>query len=123
MRYIPCFIVFLIIFTAFTAAGESLPDYEPYEEEEFPRWALDLRRAEVIFFGTLPFTFFTSTLSYDLYRYAVNDFDSNMVPALFGNTTPPVLTNDEKLQIILVSVSLSAILSVLDYLLGEPWHD
>ena len=103
--------------------GEGLPDYEPYEEDEFPGWALNLRRGEVIFFGTIPFTFFISNLSYDIYQYASNNFDSNFAPALFGNTTPPILTNTEKLQIIAVSVSLSGILTIVDYLLGEPWHD
>lgn len=123
MRSLSFIIILLLLFSLSPLFGDSLPDYEPYEEEEFPGWALDLRRGEVIFFGTIPFTFFASKLSYDLYRYASNNFDSDLVPALFGNTTPPVLNNDEKFQIILVSVSLSAFLAVLDYLLGKPWND
>ena len=114
MRFIVVFIVILLLFSILPVFGESLPDYEPYNDEEFPKWVLDIRRGEVIFFGTIPITFFASSLSYDLFRYAFNNFDSNLVPALFGNTTPPVLNNDEKLQIIMVSVSLSAFLAVLD---------
>ncbi len=123
MRFFSFIIIILILFTFIPLTGETLPDYEPYEDNEFPDWALDLRRGEVIFFGTIPFTFFASNLSYDLFRYAVNNFDPDLVPALFGNTTPPALTKDEKLQIIMVSVSLSAFLAFLDYLLGEPWND
>lgn len=123
MRIISFIIIIFLIFSVLPVIGESLPDYEPYEEEEFPQWALDLRRGEVIFFGTIPFTFFVSTLSYDMYIYASNNFDSNFAPALFGNTTPPILTKNEKLQIIAFSVSLSTLLALLDYFLGEPWND
>ena len=122
MRIISFFLTILFL-SVVPLTGETLPEYEPYEEEEFPGWAHDLRRAEVIFFGTIPFTFFASGLSYDLYKYASNNFNSDFAPALFGNTTPPVLTNDEKWQLIKISVSLSAFLSLLDYLLGEPWND
>ena len=123
MRFLSIIIIFLILFTFIPLAGETLPEYVPYEDDEFPNWALNLRRGEVIFFGTIPFTFFTSIISYELYRYVVNNFDPNLVPALFGNTTPPTLSKDEKLQIIMVSVSLSGFLAILDYLLGEPWND
>ncbi|MCK5673343.1 MAG: hypothetical protein KAH95_08195 [Spirochaetales bacterium] len=123
MRNLSYIIILFLIFSVLPVMGEGLPDYEPYEEDEFPGWALNLRRGEVIFFGTIPFTFFISNLSYDIYQYASNNFDSNFAPALFGNTTPPILTNTEKLQIIAVSVSLSGILTIVDYLLGEPWND
>lgn len=123
MKAVYILIILLLFFSIFSVFGETLPVYEPYKEEEFPKWALDLRRAEVIFFGTIPFTFFASSLSYDLYIYTSNSFNSKFTPALFGNTTPPILTNNEKVQIIMVSVSFSAFLAVLDYLLGEPWND
>ena len=32
-------------------------DYEPYEEDEFPLWLSEIRRAESIFFGSLVITF------------------------------------------------------------------
>ncbi len=123
MRFVCVFIIFLLLTSTFPIFGDSLPDYEPYEEQEFPKWARNLRRGEVIFFGTVPFTFFISGFSFDLYRYAVNDFNPDLAPALLGNTTPPILTNNEKLQIIAFSVSFSFILSILDYLLGEPWNE
>lgn len=117
-------ILLLIIFITIPLfSGESLPEYEPYEDDEFPQWAKDLRRYEIIFFGTIPFTFFFSSFSYDFYRYASNNFDQTLAPAILGNKTPPVNTHNEKLQIIAVSVSLSAILALVDYLLGQPWND
>lgn len=117
------FIIFLLIIflTIPLFSGESLPDYEPYQENEFPQWAKDLRRWEIIFFGTIPFSFFYTSFSYDFYRYASNDFDSIYAPAILGNKTPLIRTNSEKLQIIAFSLSLSAVLAFADYLLGKPW--
>jgi len=122
-KLISIIIFFLFVFSVFSFGGENLPDYEPYQEKEFPQWAHDLRRGEVIFFGTIPFTFFISSFSYSFYIYASNNYDLNYAPGLFGNKTPPVLSNIEKLQIIGVSVSLSSFLTLLDYLLGKPWND
>ncbi|MCK5198471.1 MAG: hypothetical protein KAR21_08975 [Spirochaetales bacterium] len=120
------FIIALLLIVFITIplfSGESLPEYEPYQEDEFPQWAKDLRRAEIIFFGTIPFSFFYSSFSYDFYRYAINNFDESFAPAIFGNKTPPIRTNEEKWQIIIASVSLSAVLVLVDYLLGQPWND
>jgi len=116
-------IFFLFSFSVFSFGGDNLPEYEPYQENEFPQWAHDLRRGEVIFFGTIPFTFFISSFSYNFYIYASNNYDLEYAPALFGNKTPPVLSNAEKLQIIGVSVSISSFLAILDYILGKPWND
>lgn len=38
-------------------------DYEKYQKSEFPKWALDLRRAECLFFGGLPIAFPVSALA------------------------------------------------------------
>ncbi|MCK5198373.1 MAG: hypothetical protein KAR21_08485 [Spirochaetales bacterium] len=85
--------------------------------------AKDLRRWEIIFFGTIPFSFFYTSFTYDFYRLASNNFDSSYAPAIFGNKTPTVRTNGEKIQIIAFSLSLSAVLAFADYLLGKPWNE
>ena len=36
-----------------------------YTPDEFPQWAVEFRRAETIFFGSLPLTFLASTLAYE----------------------------------------------------------
>lgn len=121
----PFIIVFLLfVFLAIPLfSGDSLPDYEPYEDDEFPQWAKDLRRAEIIFFGTIPFTFLYTSFSYDFYRYVSSGFDESFAPAFPGNTTTHIKTNDEKWQILKISLSLSAVCALLDYLLGQPWND
>ncbi len=123
MRLTAIVLLFFIFSTISLFPGESLPEYEPYDADEFPGWTKDLRRAEIIFFGTIPFSFFYTSFSYDFYRYAFNDFDRTLAPALLGNKTPPIRTNGEKWQIIALSVSFSAVFALVDYLLGQPWND
>ena len=35
----------------------------PYDDSEFPKWSLDLRRGEILFFGSLPITFAMTSLA------------------------------------------------------------
>ena len=53
---------------------------EPYRPEEFPDWALDLRRAEIVFFGSLPFSLFFTFEAYDLGRFVASGFDPLLAP-------------------------------------------
>lgn len=74
--------------------------YEPYEDDEFPQWALDLRRAECIFFGgipiTLPVTYLVSNL-----------FDADLT----------------LLQALGIACSVSAVITLIDYILGVVNED
>ncbi|MDR1212005.1 MAG: hypothetical protein LBK40_07230 [Spirochaetaceae bacterium] len=47
---------------------------------EFPLWARDLRRAEIITFGAVPFTMFFSIFAVDSYRWATHDRDLRYAP-------------------------------------------
>ena len=40
-----------------------------YDDIEFPQWAKDLRRTEIITFGSLPFVTLWTTVGYSLYEY------------------------------------------------------
>lgn len=74
--------------------------YEPYGDDEFPQWALDLRRAECIFFGgipiTLPVTYLVSNL-----------FDADLT----------------LLQALGIACSVSAVITLIDYILGVVNED
>jgi hypothetical protein len=60
--------------------AQQLPPPDPlmpeeYDPEEFPMWAHDLRRYEVIAIGSYPITFFATSLIYDFSVFAANDFN------------------------------------------------
>jgi hypothetical protein len=37
--------------------------------EDMPQWAKDLRRGEIVAFGSIPFTMFIATFAMDMYRW------------------------------------------------------
>jgi len=95
--------------------GEQEP--EPYTEEEFPDWLEALRRAEIIAFGSLPFTFAFSFLAYDVFRYIYHGFDQSYLP--IGSPNPEPYTATENLGVVLAAGAGSIIIAVVDALLGR----
>ena len=73
----------------------SLEGYEPYNNGEFPKWSLDLRRSECIFFGGIPITFPVSALAFNLAKK-----DASFLETLG------------------VACAISAVITVVDYVLG-----
>lgn len=73
-------LMLLIISGASLLPAQQLPPPEPlmpeeYDPDEFPLWAHDLRRYEVVAIGTYPITFFATSLIYDFSMYATSDFN------------------------------------------------
>ncbi len=73
----------------------SLDNYEPYGKHEFPKWALDLRRAECIFFGGIPIAFPLTALTFSLFKQ-----DTNFLKTLG------------------IACSVTAMIAIVDYVLG-----
>ncbi|MBQ2048873.1 MAG: hypothetical protein II493_00510 [Spirochaetales bacterium] len=73
----------------------TLDGYEPYRTEEFPKWSLNLRRAECIFFGGIPIAFPVTVLAYS-----------------FTDKQPTFL------ETLGVACAVSAVIAVVDYVLG-----
>ena len=74
------FLLLLSIIASGFLPAQQLPPPDPlmpeeYDPEEFPMWAHDLRRYEVIAIGSYPITFFATSLIYDFSVFASNDFN------------------------------------------------
>lgn len=54
--------------TAVTAAGGAA--VVSFDTTGFPQWVKDIRRWEIVAFGSFPFTMFTATFAMDTYRWA-----------------------------------------------------
>ena len=59
-------LILIICLSASLFATPIKYEYEPYEEEEFPLWSRELRRAESIFFGSFVITLPVTALCYSL---------------------------------------------------------
>lgn len=66
-------LILLIIVPATPLFSEGNPEPIPYGDEEFSEGLRTLRRAEIIFFGSVPITFLLSGLGWELGQAAAGD--------------------------------------------------
>ncbi len=93
-------------FLPMASGGQIDPD-SPYGNIDFPQWALDLRRFEVIFIGSLPVTFLFATLI------------DGLVNSGGGGVNFGEGANQDYLQLLLISSYASLGIAVTDFILGK----
>ncbi|MDR1625818.1 MAG: hypothetical protein LBT33_04695 [Spirochaetia bacterium] len=95
---------------------------EPYAPDEFPYGIRALRRAEIITLGLFPFAYFFSSFAYDTGRYAMHGFNSSYAPGPFASAERVSRSESDTRNVILISISLSALLAAVDFFieLDEP---
>ena len=103
-KAIALILVFLMVIPP-VFADPIVYEYEPYEEEEFPIWSYELRRAESIFFGSLVITFPVAMGVYALGKQ-------------FGMPTPSE-TYQEVLIEAGIAAGLSLVIALTDWLIGR----
>ena len=96
----------------------------PYTDDEFPPWALDLRRAEIVATGTLPLTLLVARLLYGIGRFAVKSIQAGAIdmayaPAFLSSAGAVPLSRDEKLIILGAAGVLSSTIALIDLRLGR----
>lgn len=102
------------------AAAEPTVTIEPYTKDEFPGWLQDLRRAEIVSLGSLPFVTLGVTLGYSLYRYFSHGMDSNYFPNPFAKSSSAAsLTTDEQLGIFFTSLGVAAAVGITDFTISS----
>ncbi len=117
MKWWPLFILLFLQWGGIVCLGAEefngpVTEPLPYEEIEFPEWAHDMRRFEVIFFGSVPLSYIVTNLVYDLSIYASHDFKTEY---RMGTARD----QDDIEFMLITSVSVSAGIAVLDYIIGQ----
>lgn len=91
----------------------------PYGPDEFPDWQKDLRRAEIISFGALPFVTFMASIYYDVYRYYDHAQDEAYLPwPLKKQDIAEPLSESEQKNVLFASIGISVGVAVFDF----AWH-
>jgi hypothetical protein len=96
-----------------TFAANILPDTQ--SSSEFPLWARDLRRGEIVAFGSFPFALFASTFAVDSVRYFQHSRDSKYLPWPFKGPGAVEMSRDERKKILLIAAAASAAIAVIDF--------
>ena len=105
MRKIIAAVLIVLMIVPPLAADPIRYEYEPYEEDEFPIWSMELRRAETIFFGSLVLTF---PVAMGIYSLA----------STLGMPTPEE-EYKQVLQQALIAGGLSLIIAGTDWIIGK----
>ena len=117
------FSVLLFLSAASVIYGEDDPYTdlipEKYSEDEFSDGWKKIRRAEIIFFGTYPFSLLFTKIGYDFSDYAASGFSRSKAPAIFGGSEQEGYSDDETRQILITAVYVSAAFALTDYIIGE----
>lgn len=79
-------------------------EYDPYTDEEFPPFLHGIRRSEVLFFGSIPVAYLYCNLGYMAYSQA---------------TGVSMESEDKNYMLLYASLSVSAAVVILDYILGK----
>lgn len=105
------------VFIGIGAFAQSVPVAEPYAKEEFPQWALDVRRAEAVAFGALPFTIFFAQFAIDSRRYYENDWDRRYAPWPIKAAGAVSMTEGEYLTAFTAGCIGAATIALVDYVI------
>ncbi|MGI0530283.1 hypothetical protein [Treponema socranskii] len=116
-----CAVLLLLCVIAFPCRAKESKDTTPvpYTDDEFPQFMKDLRRAEIISFGALPFVTLTSTIVYSSARYAQHGFDSEYFPNPFAKASASNgYSTAEQAGILLTSAGISVGIGLTDLLVS-----
>ena len=102
MKITAFFIVFVLFFSSLYAADDTA---EPYSKDEFPEICLNIRRAEILTLGSIPFTTLLSTIGYSFYRYYDHDFESGYFPNPLAKSSDAANLNDSEQKMIIAAAS------------------
>lgn len=110
---------FLFAFLATNCFAENTTEAVPYEKNEFPPVLKNLRRAEIITFGSLPFVSLTSSLVYSFIRYGASGGKAEF-PNPFS--TNNAFSTKEHVGLLLTSLGISFGIGLTDFIVQSVKH-
>ena len=104
--------------TTGTAAKDPSASSEPeaYRKAEFPEWLNDVRRAEIIFAGSIPFTILMTNIGYGLYGTVADGLGEGY--SIENLTQPAAMTTEDRYNILKISLGISGVISLADFIIG-----
>ncbi len=96
----------------------------PYGPDEFPRWARDLRRGEIIAVGAFPVAMIITSLGYEVGRFGyesirAGEVQNEYAPWFFSTSPEGAFSNRERIGLVVSSAVVSVGVAIIDYFLGR----
>ena len=92
----------------------SLPSVQ-FDMTGFPQWSKDLRRAEIVAFGSFPFMYFFTNLGFDTYRCATHGWDTRYAPWPLKPAGAVEQTQSEKVMTLGIAAGGAVLVALVDY--------
>jgi hypothetical protein len=113
---------FLGLVLCCSLSAQTVLDSEPipateFDTSEFPLWARDLRRAEIVAFGSFPFTMFFATFAMDSFRFASHGGNFSYAPWPFKSAGAVEMSRREWTNTIIAAAAASLIISLADHII------
>ena len=90
------------------------------ETSNMPQWAKDLRRWEIITFGTFPFTMFFATFGVDMYRYSKTGFEDRRYAPWPAKSAGAIAMNKREVEVtIAIAAGVSIALGIIDMIVVQ----
>jgi len=86
-----------------------------FDMSEFPLWAKDLRRAEIVAFGAFPFMYFFSNFGVDTYRWANHNNNMRYAPWPFNSAGTVEKKDSEKYLTLGIAAGGAVLVALVDY--------
>jgi hypothetical protein len=119
------FLVILSLFLVFHAAAQDNADLTStsFDMTGFPQWSKDLRRGEIVAFGSFPFALFTTTFIMDTYRWNAeasldwSEEGRRYAPWPFKSNGAIDMSNSDREMTFITAAGLSAALALTDFII------
>jgi hypothetical protein len=103
----------LVPLAAQTAAGTE----STVPKIEYPQWSRDLRRAEIITFGTIPFSWLIATVAIDLSRTMAHGGNQQYWPWPLKPSGAPAMSDGEFVSTIGIAIGISVAAAIADHII------
>jgi hypothetical protein len=114
------FVLFSLNITLYAQSSSSTTTVMPsveFDTSMFPQWAKDLRRAEIVAFGSFPFTIFLASFTMDTIRFANNSWDTRYAPWPIRSAGGIEMNTNQRLITIGAAAAGSVLISLADHLI------
>ena len=86
-----------------------------FDMSDFPLWAKNLRRGDIIAFGSFPFMYVVANFCHDSYRFFSHGMDDRYAPKPFNLAGTIEQTQEEKIGTIFIAAGGAVLLALIDY--------
>lgn len=111
------FLFFLLFLISGRVFAQTEKDAAQYDPAEFPQWAKDFRRFDIIALGSFPFAFFTASFITDSARFFQHNNNMTYAPWPLKPAGAYDPTTEEKLITIGVAAGISLSVALIDLII------